>query len=530
MKKFLVVMVVLMLVVVCYGQYYEPEHIWHLRGEENGDWFGKYIAGVGDINRDGFEDFLASNKTQVTPTEGHMLLFHGGNPPDTIPDLIFNNPYSYGAFGYFIENIGDVNCDGYDDIAAQGGYSQDNIDRVFIFYGGLILDTIPDLELSEGTFEDVYGYNIEGIGDANGDGYDDVAVHASNYGGGRGKVWVYFGGSPMDSISDWEREGRPNNHSIFGQSISGGDLNGDDYDDFAVYEWTNYPIDSCTTYYIYFGGDQLDTIPDVIVRDRDYYPSIDLSNSSAIVSNLNGDPYDDLVIAAGRTCNAIVLHGGDPMDTEIDLILTGFDPDPQEYSMEVSFVGDVNGDGYGDIIASQSAGLAYGGLVVVYLGNPWMDGHPDMFWDCWDTQWQRCGSTLTNIGDVNGDGVDDIVFGALSQGTRGSVDIWAGDTAFYVTTPDEPTIQIPENFRLQPPYPNPFNSSLTIPFTVTAVAEVQLSIYNVLGQRVYHKDMGRIGAGEYHEVWDARMMGSGVYIVQISVGGKEFRRKGALLR
>lgn len=77
--------------------------------------------------------------------------------------MVFHNPYPYGTFGYFLENIGDVNGDGYCDIAAQGGYSQDDINRVFIHFGGSILDTIPDLELSEVTFNDVNGANIEGL-------------------------------------------------------------------------------------------------------------------------------------------------------------------------------------------------------------------------------------------------------------------------------------------------------------------------------------------------------------------------------
>jgi len=526
---------------VGYGQPYEPEHLWGRAGEEPEDHFGAIVAGIGDVNGDGCEDLITGD---VEPVSRSMIFF-GGDPPDTIPDMFFNNPYPYGYFGGSW-NIGDVNGDSSDDIAMMGGYIQENIDRVFIYFGGELLDTIPDIVLSELTFSDLFGSNSVGIGDVNGDGYDDIAVCASNYDQVRGKVFVYFGGSPMDSIADWEREGSAQ-HVRFGQSIAGkGDLNGDGFDDFAIYEWTDYPQHPGTTYYVYLGGTELDTIPDITVHGEEYYPEVDISGPSSLILDLNGDDYSDLVIVAGRTTNAVVLYGGNPMDTQLDLILDGFDPDPDGWGMNVSPAGDVNADGYDDIIAGQyDSDFWAGGRVLVYLGSPWMDGHPDMIWVGSLQPWHGCGISLADCGDINGDGVDDIMFGSyhMDFNSEGRLDIWKGDSAFIVSVPEEPSSPVPQSFRLLPPYPNPFNSTVVIPFEMLPGFDnnVSLRIYNLLGQEVVNlsletrrelqdtrKDLNEV-------LWTGvdnhgNQVGSGIYFVEIRSGDLHQAQKLVLLR
>ena len=117
-----------------------------------------------------------------------------------------------------------------------------------------------------------------------------------------------------------------------------------------------------------------------------------------------------------------------------------------------------------------------------------MTGQPDMQWMGIGNPWEGCGTSLTNCGDINGDGVDDIMFGSYQDefNPQGCVDIWKGSTQFVVNVPPGISKPLPQSFRLLPPYPNPFNSSLTIPFEVTAGTSggIHLKIYNVLGQEV----------------------------------------------
>ncbi len=545
MKIFLTSVFVLMLVPISYGQFYDPETIWHRCGTEYYEHFGSKIAGVGDQNGDGIDDFMiVAPPINGQPQTSYTYLYYGGNPPDTIPDIVFNENNYQEALFRDIENIGDVNGDGGIDIAIshESYVSRD----VYIFFGGNILDTIPDIILNESIpSSDVYGSNIEGLGDVNGDGYDDVAVFASNYPVPfiRGKVWIYFGGSPMDTIADWEREGVGQN-AIFGRSIAGkGDLNGDGYDDFAIYEWTGYPELSQTTYYIFLGGLELDTIPDVIIDGENYYPQIDIASSSALIPNLNGDPYADLVITAGRTTNVVVFHGGDPMDTEIDLVLNGFQGMPPNYGMEVSATGDVNEDGFDDIIVAQTGSNDYGGRVLVYFGNPWMDGQPDIRRIC--SPGHGCGRTLVACGDVNGDGVDDMIFGSWDEiiNNEGCVDIWAGDSTWVVNVPEEMPQAAPKLFQLREPYPNPFNNTVTIPFEIFPGinGDVSLIVYNVLGQLVADLRPAVKGAmsgqrtGYYEVIWDGKNpsgidVGSGVYIVVLHISVHRQLQKITLLR
>lgn len=527
-----------------YGQPYEPELLWDRSGEEPDDRFGSYVAGIGDVDGDGCEDFLARAKIEG---EGVIDLFYGGDPPDTIPDIIFRKPDpNCTYFGPNFDNIGDVNGDQQGDFAVSARYIADDSSIVYVYFGGSLLDTLPDVAMVWSPFTDGFGSNIRGIGDVNGDGYDDLAVFAANYDHGRGKVWVYYGGNPMDSIADWEREGS-NQHVGFGQSIAGkGDLNGDGYDDFVIWEWTGYPDRYNSTHLIFFGGSELDTIPDLAIPSEDYYPPYGVSRGSAIVSNLNGDRFADLIVCAGLTDDALVFFGGDPMDIEVDLALEGFaTPIPDDlYAMAISCAGDVNRDNYDDLLISQTS-YNSGYHVYVFFGGSWIYSQPYIQWDEGSIFCSGIGVSIADCGDINGDGVDDIIFGSyhMDFNSEGRLDIWKGDTAFVVSVPEESSYPVPKNFRLLPPYPNPFNSTVSIPFEIFdgVHGDISVIIYNVLGQMVVdlrsevRDAMARGDSGPYVVTWDGRNesgvdCGSGVYIIMLQWGVHRQLRKAVLLR
>jgi hypothetical protein len=93
----------------------------------------------------------------------------------------------------------------------------------------------------------------------------------------------------------------------------------------------------------------------------------------------------------------------------------------------------------------------------------------------------------------------------------------------------------PADVGLDASYPNPFNSSTVIPFQLPTDAEVDLALFDIVGQRVATLVAGHRRAGLHRAVWDGRdqqdkPLASGVYIVRLNTGGRVEHRKLALLR
>jgi len=93
-----------------------------------------------------------------------------------------------------------------------------------------------------------------------------------------------------------------------------------------------------------------------------------------------------------------------------------------------------------------------------------------------------------------------------------------------VTVDDEPYPQVPNEYRLYSNYPNPFNPTTNIEFSIPEQVQVTLEIYNVLGQRVATLIAGEMyGPGRHKAVWNGRsqngmLVSSGVYIYRIQAG------------
>lgn len=119
---------------------------------------------------------------------------------------------------------------------------------------------------------------------------------------------------------------------------------------------------------------------------------------------------------------------------------------------------------------------------------------------------------------------------------------YVDDVRFVATDISEPqtavTVQsaaVPDAFGLDDAFPNPFNSSVIVPFRLDRSARVDLSIYNVLGQRVAQLDGGWRLAGVYRAVWDGRTTAgvdaaSGVYTVRLRTAGQQQSTRILLLR
>ncbi|MCP4633129.1 MAG: T9SS type A sorting domain-containing protein, partial [candidate division Zixibacteria bacterium] len=79
-------------------------------------------------------------------------------------------------------------------------------------------------------------------------------------------------------------------------------------------------------------------------------------------------------------------------------------------------------------------------------------------------------------------------------------------------------------------YPNPFNATTTISFDIVQEGDVNLSVYNLTGQKVETLIESRMQAGQHSINWDASVYSSGVYFYKLTTGNKSFTKRMTLLK
>jgi len=314
-------------------------------------------------------------------------------------------------------------------------------------------DDIPDLVLEAGApGADQMGTRVCIGGDANGDGYRDLLVCSPIWHDERGRAYLYYGGPRIDANADLIFQGQEAGCYLGNQSGAFADLNKDGCDDLIIGA-PGRTLDNRHDGYVnmYYGGSNMDAIPDVILNGE----AGTRENFGLMVtaSDIDNDGYPDVLVGAqgydGRG-RVYLFWGGNRTHTTADVILEGenfaevnpsnvFNKNRQPpapvtlFGRRIDAGGDVNGDGYKDIVigARNAGGLGNNGCAYLFFGNSKerMDGVCDWTFRGEDRNYEM-GSSL-DMSDIDGDGYADVLVGARgAMGYHGRVYIYWGARDF----------------------------------------------------------------------------------------------------
>jgi len=435
-------------------------------GQDDGQ-YGWSVSGAGDVNDDGFSDVLVGAKEYDLSGDDEGVAYvylgsDGGIVPAFAGRLSASDHATWDQFGDGTSGAGDTNGDGFDDVVV-GAFGDDFLgDRAgsaYIFLGsaqGVDLATEIKLVASDREELDSFGDAVSGAGDLDSDGYDDIVVAAQwddDNGSNAGAIYIFYGGAfGVDPASETKLvalDGSSN--AWYGYSVAGaGDVDGDGYDDLIVGAalWAE---DEAGAAYLYFGGPSgVHALTEVKITASDGFADNYFGAAVDGAGDVNGDGYDDVIVGANRDdwngfiTGAAYIYLGGPggIDLTSETKLMAFDGEADDsYGTSVAGTGDINLDGYADVIVGapgdDNDNGADAGAAYVYLGGPTgieaaavtkllnPAGEAD----------DQFGISVAGAGDVDGSGTMDIIVGAYQDRNntpdRGSATIFLGCTVIW---------------------------------------------------------------------------------------------------
>ena len=282
--------------------------------------------------------------------------------PGASPVWVIEGHESVTWLGRSVASAGDVNGDGFSDVIISQRYATNLLGGTGLCHLYLVsslgLSSTPGWEAYEGPSQGPFCDSVASAGDVNGDGFSDVVIGAKEYNFGSptgdGAAFAYYG-SPdalLAAAPVWNSEGDQAD-AQFGVSVaSAGDVDADSYDDIVVGAWMydNGEVNEGRAF-LYSGSPAGPASTPSWTAEADQVSAF-FGSSVASAGDVNGDGYSDVIVGAPS------FDDGETNEGQASLYLgsaSGLSPTPSwtgqgdpadtQYGLSVAGAGDIDGDG-----------------------------------------------------------------------------------------------------------------------------------------------------------------------------------------